>query len=432
MSDQATLRLQRELLEYSRTPDDQIFIKYNDENIMQVRALIIGPVNTPYSLGAFEFKLEFPRQYPTLPPTVHILTTDGGVTRFNPNLYAGGKVCLSILGTWAGEAGEQWSPAQSISSVLLSIQSLMSENPYENEPGYGKNERNYLGGAFHSAKSEKKEDKKKNEEDTVVSEAAATKEAEETFDLADGESPAAKFMYTNDFADICKRLLLWHYDNYVDICEKESARVEDGEEFRLMPFEFAGNGMQGEFAYASLLRRLAVIKKAVLEEEKNWIEQSAQWLADDSGTAANLRGQYEQIVNSGCLEGVDIELESDNPYIWNVVIFGKPLSQYDGGLFRLRMVFHDQFPEVLPRATFATPVYHPLVTEGGVPYYRVIREEDVKAHIKAICDLFVEDPTPNPSAHVNRKAAALYFGDAEERRQYFRNVRRCAARSIEY
>lgn len=40
-------------------------------------------------------------------------------------------VC-SILGTWEGP---RWTPVHSISSVLLSIQSLMNEKPYHNEPG---------------------------------------------------------------------------------------------------------------------------------------------------------------------------------------------------------------------------------------------------------------------------------------------------------
>lgn len=38
--------------------------------------------------------------------------------------------------TWRGERGEEWSSAQGLESILLSIQSLMSSNPYENEPGY--------------------------------------------------------------------------------------------------------------------------------------------------------------------------------------------------------------------------------------------------------------------------------------------------------
>ena len=70
------------------------------------------------------------------PPKVTALTTDGGRARFNPNIYSEGKVCLSILGTWPGRKGEQWSSAQSTESILLSIQSLMSSNPYANEPGF--------------------------------------------------------------------------------------------------------------------------------------------------------------------------------------------------------------------------------------------------------------------------------------------------------
>lgn len=38
--------------------------------------------------------------------------------------------------TWAGERGEEWSPAQGLESVLISIQSLLSRNPYYNEPGF--------------------------------------------------------------------------------------------------------------------------------------------------------------------------------------------------------------------------------------------------------------------------------------------------------
>lgn len=45
--------------------------------------------------------------------------------------------CLMLQSrTWRGERGEQWSSAQGLESILLSIQSLMSVNPYENEPGY--------------------------------------------------------------------------------------------------------------------------------------------------------------------------------------------------------------------------------------------------------------------------------------------------------
>ena len=38
--------------------------------------------------------------------------------------------------TWRGERGEEWSSAQGLESILISIQSLLSSNPYENEPGF--------------------------------------------------------------------------------------------------------------------------------------------------------------------------------------------------------------------------------------------------------------------------------------------------------
>ena len=42
--------------------------------------------------------------------------------RFNPNLYADGKVCLSLLGTWhGGDATEKWDPQHSNLFQVCSI-----------------------------------------------------------------------------------------------------------------------------------------------------------------------------------------------------------------------------------------------------------------------------------------------------------------------
>ena len=67
-----------------------------------------------------------------MPPKVKNLTTGGGSVRFNPNLYNDGKVCLSLLGTWAGPG---WDPAMSSAlQVLVSIQSqVMTALPWFNE-----------------------------------------------------------------------------------------------------------------------------------------------------------------------------------------------------------------------------------------------------------------------------------------------------------
>lgn len=116
-----------------------IFVRQDKDRIDVMRAMITGPTGTPYSLGCFCFDIYYPSSYPNVPPLVKIITTGNGTVRFNPNLYADGKVCLSLLGTWhAGDASEKWTPGKSsLYQVLLSIQSMiLTPDPVFNEPGY--------------------------------------------------------------------------------------------------------------------------------------------------------------------------------------------------------------------------------------------------------------------------------------------------------
>jgi ubiquitin-protein ligase len=111
-----------------------IYYEHDDTDILKGTALIIGPRDTPYENGFYLFKIAFPSDYPHAPPVVTFCTADGK-TRFNPNLYRSGKVCVSILNTWKGE---QWSACQTVSSILLSICTLLSNDPLLNEPGITK------------------------------------------------------------------------------------------------------------------------------------------------------------------------------------------------------------------------------------------------------------------------------------------------------
>lgn len=103
----------------------------------QCLVALLAPANAdcPYFGGVFVFHVLIPPRYPQTPPAVRLVTTDGGRVRFNPNLYACGKVCLSLLGTWSGEP---WDPrASNVTQVLASVLYLIFvEEPYYNEPGY--------------------------------------------------------------------------------------------------------------------------------------------------------------------------------------------------------------------------------------------------------------------------------------------------------
>ncbi len=115
-----------------------IFVRCDENRVDLLKAVIMGASDTPYAHGAFEFDIFFEDTYPNFPPKVNLITTGSCQVRFNPNLYACGKVCLSLLGTWRGNASENWDPKLStLLQVLVSIQAIiMSDDVYFNEPGF--------------------------------------------------------------------------------------------------------------------------------------------------------------------------------------------------------------------------------------------------------------------------------------------------------
>jgi ubiquitin-conjugating enzyme E2 D/E len=88
------------------------------ENIYLWDAVIMGPTETPFSGGVFNLEIYFPTEYPFKPPKF-VFTT----RIYHPNISTQGAICLDIL-------KDQWSPALTVSKVLLSICSLLSDpNP---------------------------------------------------------------------------------------------------------------------------------------------------------------------------------------------------------------------------------------------------------------------------------------------------------------
>lgn len=128
-------KIQEEWRILEKSLPDTIFVRVYEARMDLLRAVIVGAEGTPYHDGLFFFDVFFPDAYPNVPPLVHY---HSGGLRLNPNLYNCGKVCLSLLNTWAGGKNERWIPGVStILQVLVSIQALiLNANPYFNEPGY--------------------------------------------------------------------------------------------------------------------------------------------------------------------------------------------------------------------------------------------------------------------------------------------------------
>jgi ubiquitin-conjugating enzyme E2 Z len=372
---------------------------------------------------------------------VTALTTNGGRTRFNPNIYAAGKVCLSILGTWRGERGEEWSSAQGLESILISIQSLMSSNPYENEPGFEqiksdddkKNARLYVDKIRHeslriSVIARMEEYLGLNQGATkLVSSPHSESLSDEQYDQ-NGET-------FEPFKDKCKLRFLWYYDSYHQSVNREAIKYKEGAKFERMPFEGHGNQMEGTFQYLELKRRLTVIKEKMDEEIEGWAAEGLIAVQKELGIASKLQRQFEQTVELFSKQedlALDIELVDDNPFVWRLTLVGRHLTNLDGGIININMCISPRFPLEQPRVRVETPLFHHRISSTGQLCYLHDGSEDLATHVQAIISA-VEDDNPgyDPRTTVNPEASKLLWGSADDKKEYNRRLRRSVQDSLE-
>ena len=87
-------------------------------DIYEWQGHITGPSDTPYAGGTFFLNIHLPEEYPHRPPKVTFQTRI-----YHCNINQNGVISLDIL-------SDNWTPALSIATILISITSLLSEpNP---------------------------------------------------------------------------------------------------------------------------------------------------------------------------------------------------------------------------------------------------------------------------------------------------------------
>ncbi|XP_015243638.1 PREDICTED: ubiquitin-conjugating enzyme E2 Z [Cyprinodon variegatus] len=153
--------------------------------------------------------------------------------------------------TWTGPA---WSPAQSISSVLISIQSLMTENPYHNEPGF---------------EQERHPGDSKNYNECIRHETMRVA----VCDMLEGKVPCPEAL-----SSVMEKSFLEYYDFYEGVCKErlhlQGQNMQD-------PF----GEKRGCFDYQSLLVRLGATHRRI--REKSLAEDTRNDNNSDSDTSSS-------------------------------------------------------------------------------------------------------------------------------------------------
>lgn len=402
LGNSGVLRIQQELRTLMHEPVPFIYVSAEEHDVTKITALIVGPLETPYAGGFFRFEIRVVPEYPMKPPKVHLQTTDGGRVRFNPNLYDNGNVCLSILGTWTGPA---WSSAETLSSVLLSIQSLMCPHPYHNEPGF------------------------ESRGDPATVAAYNDYIRFETLRVAvvgTMNHPS----YSDHFPVVCDRLFLLWYPMYMSTAKDLQSRLEGTH------YNDAFSMRRGRYVLQPIIDALVQIKERLLfemrtldtvdeDDDDSLIPPTPPEKTARSYSFDRLQDEHRLLKHNPPASGSASPRDIDYPFVWDATILGLENTPWEGGLFSLEIRFAASHPTHPPFACFTSKVFHPNITKDGIPALDLIQTRwSPDTRITTILDQ-LQTLLANPSSvyPVNLEAAQMFFND---RRGYQRRIRRMA------
>ena len=117
----ALRRLTKELHEMESEPPLNCSAGPYGDDLFHWKGSIIGPADSPYDGGVFFLDITFSQDYPFKPPKVKFTTKI-----YHCNVSDKRGICMDIL-------KDNWSPALTISKVLISLCSLLTD-PNPNDP----------------------------------------------------------------------------------------------------------------------------------------------------------------------------------------------------------------------------------------------------------------------------------------------------------
>ncbi|GME72884.1 unnamed protein product [Ambrosiozyma monospora] len=198
--------LARELKELSKS-QPAFNIELVNENIFHWSiGLYVANPDSLYNGAYLKCQMTFPQSYPFKPPTFKFTPAI-----FHPNVYPDGRICISILhepgNVFNDEpSNENWSPAQGVESVLVSIVSFL-DDPNINSP------------ANVDASNKFRDDKEGYKVRVLQDVERSKKDIPEDFKIPDLNPPKYEDDYDKDW-----------FENYDDVDEDEYDEYEEDED----------------------------------------------------------------------------------------------------------------------------------------------------------------------------------------------------------
>ena len=74
---------------------------------------------------------------------------------------------------------------------------------------------------------------------------------------------------------------------------------------------------------------------------------------------------HYRIFKEDPVKGVSIDFNEDDIYNWNFILEGPEDTPWEGGMFKGKIQFPENYPFKPPKVQFVTPIYHPNIYEDG-------------------------------------------------------------------
>jgi len=133
--------------------------------------------------------------------------------------------------------------------------------------------------------------------------------------------------------------------------------------------------------------------------------------------------------------------DDDNPYVWDVTIFGPPNTPYESGLFKAEMIFPLDYPNMPPKMSFISDLWHPNIYPDGRVCISILhppgedafgyestseRWRPIHTAESILLSVISMLADPNSDSPANIDAAKQF---REEKAEFMKRVKRCVRKS---